>query len=185
MKLFFRHKDDTSLRQHDREHRITLTERNFFLLDDNDAPLKFHMSEELERMVDEICSYIDISASDFIRQTLFIHLYGRYDLLGLLERQFPVLDERQRMIIPSAPPDDAPPPKRSTNVADLKVWLPRVMKDDLAYLAQSEGMTLSRHVRTVITTHLCGHASLAESSQVNRSLHAPTITRTRKKKGEA
>jgi hypothetical protein len=182
MKLFFRHKDDTNPRQQEREHSITLTERNYFLLDDNDVPLKFRMTEELERMVDEICSYLDTSASDFIRQVLFIHLYGRYDLLGLLERQFPVLDERRRMVIPSGPPDDAPP-KRSANIADFKVWLPRVMKDDLAFLAQAEGVTLSRYVRNVIITHLTGHAGLADHSPINRSLHAPSTVRIRKNRG--
>ena len=180
MKLFFRHKDDPYPNRTEREHSITLTERNYFLLDDNDAPLKFRLSEELERMVDEICSYLDTSASDFIRQVLFIHLYGRYDLLGLLERQFPVFEE-ERMIAYAPPVETSS--KRGANIADIKVWLPRVMKDDLAYLAQSEGMTLSRYVRTVITTHLCGHAALAERSPINRSLHAPTITRIRKKKG--
>jgi len=178
MKLFFRHKDDTNPRQQEREHSITLTERNYFLLDANNVPLKFRMTEELERMVDEICSYLDTSVSDFIRQVLFIHLYGRYDLLGLLERQFPVLDERRRMVIPSGP--DESPAKRG-NVADCKVWLPRVMKDDLAFLAQAEGVTLSRYVRNTITTHLTGHAGLADRSPVNRPLNAPITTRIRKK----
>lgn len=178
MKLFFRHKDDTNPRQQEREHSITLTERNYFLLDDNDVPLKFRMPEELERMVDEICSYLDTSASDFIRQVLFIHLYGRYDLLGLLERQFPVLDERRRMVIPSGPDES---PAKSRNVADYKVWLPRVMKDDLTFLAQSEGVALSRYVRNVIITHLTGHVALADRSPVNRPLNAPITTRVRKK----
>jgi len=178
MKLFFRHKDDTNPRQQEREHSITLTERNYFLLDDNDVPLKYRMTEELERMVDEICSYLDTSASDFIRQMLFIHLYGRYDLLGLLERQFPILDERRRMVIPSGPDEST---AKSRNIADYKVWLPRVMKDDLAFLAQAEGVTLSRYVRNVIITHLTGHAALADRSPVNRPLNAPITTRIRKK----
>jgi len=67
MKLFFRHKDDTNPRQQEREHSITLTERNYFLLDDNDVALKFRMTVQLERMVDEICSYLDTPVSDLIR----------------------------------------------------------------------------------------------------------------------
>jgi hypothetical protein len=180
MKLFFRHKDDPSPRSQQREHHISLTDRNFFLLDENETPLKFRMNEDMERMVDEICSFMDISASDFIRQVLFIHLYGRYDLLGLLERQFPSLQEGREVIVSEPPPEDNTP-KRAANIADFKVWLPRVMKDDLAYLAQSQEMTLSKYVRTVITTHLTGHPALACHSLVNRSLNQTAPTRTRKK----
>ncbi len=185
MKLFFRHKDDPYPNRAKREHSISLTERNFFWLDGNDTPLKFRLSEELERMIDEICSYMDTSASDFIRQMLFIHLYGRYDLLGLLERQFPLLDERRRMVISSSASsnDDQPQctPKRPPNRADFKVWLPRAMKNDLAFLAESEKMTLSRYVRSIITTHLTGHPALAEYSPVNRPLNPSSSARTRKK----
>jgi len=102
------------------------------------------------------------------------------DLLGLLERQFPVLDERRRMVIPSGPDES---PAKSRNVADCKVWLPRVMKDDLAFLAQAESVTLSRYVRNVIITHLTGHAGLADHSPINRSLHAPSTVRIRKNRG--
>lgn len=120
MKFFSRHKDDPYPHRQEGAHHIALTDRNFFMLDENDAPLKFRLSEEQERMVDEICSFLDISASDFIRQVLFIHLYGRYDLLGLLERQFPILQEG-REVIPSGPAEDRP--ARAANVADFKVWL--------------------------------------------------------------
>lgn len=182
MKFFFRRKDDPYPSHQGKEHHITLMERDFFLLDENETPLKFRLSEEQERMIDEICTFLDISASDFIRQMLFIHLYGRYDLLGLLERQFPTLNEG-REVCPSAPPEStktesSPHPR---NVADFKVWLPRVMKDDLAFLASQEKMTLSRYVRTIVVTHLTGHPALAQQSPLNRPLLSVPATRKRKK----
>lgn len=176
MKLFSRHKDDPYPHRLEGEYHIALTDRNFFMLDENDAPLKFRLSEEQERMVDEICSFLDISASDFIRQVLFIHLYGRYDLLGLLERQFRILQEGQE-VIPSAPAEDRP----AANIADFKVWLPRVMKDDLSFLAEAEGMTLSKYVRKTVVTHLTGHPALALHSPVNRLLNTAKPSRAGKK----
>lgn len=171
MKFFFRRKDDPYPQQQGKEHHIALTERDFFWLDENDAPLKFRLPEEQERMINEICSFLDISASDFIRQVLFMHLYGRYDLLGLLERQLPSLNEG-RDVCPSAQPEpplaNVPSPPHPKNVADFKVWLPRAMKDDLALLANDEKMTLSRYVRTVVVTHLTGHPALAQRSPLNR-----------------
>lgn len=167
MKLFFRHKDATYPNRKGQEHNIALTGRDFYWLGENDAFLKVRLSEDQEQMVDEICSFLDISASDFIRQVLFIHLYGRYDLLGLLERQLPALQEGRSVII-SAPPEETP--GRPLNKADIKVWLPRVMKNDLTFLAKKEGMTLSKYTRTVIVTHLTGHPALAENSLVNHPL---------------
>jgi hypothetical protein len=103
MKFFFRRKDDPYPHQQGKEHHISLTKRDFFWLDENDTPLKFRLSEDQEQMINEICSFLDISASDFIRQLLFIHLYGRYDLLGLLERQLPSLNEGREVVAPATP----------------------------------------------------------------------------------
>jgi hypothetical protein len=166
MKLFFRHKDTPYPHRNDKEHNISLTGRNFMWLEHNDATLKFRVSLDQEQMIDEACSFLDISASDFIRQILFVHLYGRYDLLGLLERQLPGIQEGRSVII-SGPPEEST--KKAANLADFKIYLPFAMKDDLAYLAKQEGSTLSRYVRTVVVTHLTGHPALAENSIVNHT----------------
>jgi hypothetical protein len=178
MKSFFRRKDETSPYQSNKQYCIALSERDYALIDENDAPLKFRLNEALERMIDEICTFLDISASDFIRQALFIHLYGRYDLLGLLERQFPALQEGREVIV-SGPPECSS--SRAANVADFKVWLPRVMKDDLLSLAEREGETLSRYVREVVTTHLTGHPALARQSPLNHPFNPPPASRKPKK----
>ncbi len=52
-------------------------------------------------------TFLDTSISDYVRQILFIHLYGRYDLLGLLEEQLPVLQEGRAAIIAGSP-DESP-----------------------------------------------------------------------------
>lgn len=58
-------------------------------------------------MLDEMTTFLDTSISDYVRQILFIHLYGRYDLLGLLEEQLPALQEGRGAII-AGPPDESP-----------------------------------------------------------------------------
>lgn len=166
MKFFFRHKDDTTPRTQQGTHTISMTERDYRLHNDNNVALKFRLSEKTEQMIDEICTYLDTSASDFIRQVLFSHLYGRYDLLGLLERQFPVLDE-SRCTALTAPADESA--GRSRNVADYKVWVPDIMKDDLASLAQNVGIPLSRYIRNVIVIHLTGQAAFAVTPIKRRS----------------
>jgi predicted DNA-binding protein len=168
MKFFFRHKDDTYPGRKDKEYAISQTGRDFLWLETNDASLKFRLSEEQEQMLDEMTTFLDISLSDLVRQILFVHLYGRYDLLGLLEQKMPSLEEGR--VIAYAPPEE--PTARIGNTADIKVFLPRVMKDDLTFLAKNEGMTLSKYVRTVVVTHLTGHPALAENSLVNHPLRS-------------
>lgn len=177
MKFFFRHKDTAYPGRKDKEYTISLTGRDFSWLKENDVALKFRVSEDQERIIDEMCMFLDISASDFIRQVLFIHLYGRYDLLGLLERQLPALEEGRT--ITYAPPEASS--IRPGNTADFKTWLPSVMKDDLTFLAKQEGMTLSKYVRTVVTTNLTGHPALAENSLLNHTFRTTGNSSQRQK----
>lgn len=166
MKFFHRHKDNTYPGRRDKEFIISQTSRDLLWLTENDTSLKFRVSEEQEQMLDEMTTFLDISLSDFIRQVLFVHLYGRYDLLGLLERKMPSLEEGR--IGTCAQPEETS--TSGGNIADIKVYLPRVMKDDLTFLAKQEAMTLSKYVRTVVVTHLTGHPGLAGNSLVNLPL---------------
>jgi len=83
MRFFFRKKDQPQPEQKPREYYVRLSGRNFDELDQCDVSLKFWLSESLEKHIDEMCSFQNTSASDLIRQILFVHLYGRYDLFGL------------------------------------------------------------------------------------------------------
>lgn len=61
---------------------IKLSGRNYDDLKRCDTTLKIWLSEDVETKLNEMCWAIDTSGSDLIRQILFIHLYGRYDLFG-------------------------------------------------------------------------------------------------------
>ena len=158
MEFFTRSKDKSRPSSSATPHVISQTGRNYSALSENDTSLKFWIPEPLEKKIDELCSFFDTSASDFIRQVLFIHLYGRYDLVGLIERQdnrFDLTPRQQfkfslRMQCEDSPSSTPSPPK---NIADIKVWLPAGMKTDLQELANRRSMKLSRYIRLVLISH--------------------------------
>lgn len=164
---FFARKRDQARPEPNKLVKITMSGRDYGQLSECDAPLKFWLSEPIEKKIDEMCSFQDTCASDIIRQILFIHLYGRYDLFGLVERQVstyklnPVPQIRYSRCRPIRDESNDPPPQPrkpiEKNIADVKVWIPAKMKEDLHQLADQAGFKLSQYVRTVITTHLLGH----------------------------
>lgn len=161
MRFFFRKKDQPRpVEPHD-PFQIELSGRNYAELVKCDVALKFWLPESVEKKIDEMCSFQDTSASDLIRQILFIHLYGRYDLFGLIERQNHTfrLNCRPKYSIAKRSADYIPPPPEPVekNIADVKVWVPARMKDDIQALARQAGKKPSEYVRKVIFTHMFGH----------------------------
>ena len=167
MRFFFRKKDESLPFKIQTQQHIVPSNRNFDQLRDCDVALKFWLPEYVERMIDRMCSFQDTSASDLIRQILFIHLYGRYDLFGLIERQDQTynLKTREKVMFSLCRRELSPEEEaakdlellKARNIADIKVWVPAKMKDDIKQLAQMAGRKPSVYVREVIITHLFGH----------------------------
>jgi hypothetical protein len=165
MRFFFRKKDESKAEIPRQKHVVTMTGRDFSDLDGDKAALKFWIPESVETILDELARKFDTSASDSYRQILFVHLYGRYDLTGLLERQ----DHRFALCgVPmysrvSTASTDAVPISKEKSSADVKVWVPLKMKDDLQLLANRKGMKLSQYVRSVVMDQLLGHLPYSEA----------------------
>lgn len=154
MRFFFRRKENTK----DEKSRewIRLSGRPYNDYIHSDASLKIWLPEAIESKLDEVGAYIDTTKSDFIRQILFVHLYGRTDFLALIQMQHPSLvpSAAAAGISFSTVTSVSSPPK---NDVGMKIWLPAQMKADLDRLAIKHGMSMSSYAREVITTHLVGH----------------------------
>jgi hypothetical protein len=159
LRFFFRKKDERKAAIPGRKNVITMTSRDFSELDGDKIALKFWIPESVEKMMDELSRKFDTSTSDSYRQMLFVHLYGRYDLTGLLERQdhrFALNGIPLYSIASATSTEDVSTPQEK-NIADVKVWVPLKMKDDLQLLANSKGVKLSQYVRSVLMDQLLGH----------------------------
>lgn len=92
------------------------------------------------------------TVSDFVRQVLFIHLYGRYDMFGLSERKMPESgnpEMREPCAKPKGKDSGNPPPEMSSatngnKVIPLKINLPAMMKLDLKEVAEKKHRDISR-----------------------------------------
>jgi len=157
---------------------ITMTDRDYSdLLETGDVAIKFWLPDLVGIMLDQNCRFADTTRSDFIRQNLFMYLYGRYDLMGLLEQQ----SHYYRL---ESPPhvrfSRTAPLKEETiaepepdimhdlgkNTEDLKVWIPVKMKQDIQELADKSSISLSEMIREIIISMLFGHTYLSTRKEL-------------------
>jgi len=158
-------------------YTITQTDRDYSsLLEYEDIAIKFWLPELMETILDESCSFFCISRSDLIRQTLFTYLYGRYDLIGLIERKDhhyelsrPVMFSRSRGS-PAQNLVEEPEPDMmqdlGKNIEDLKVWIPLRIKEDIQALAEQAGISISEMIREIIISNMIGHTYLSARSEL-------------------
>lgn len=174
MKFFFRRKDDPVKDDDSKGYRerdyIALSGREYNLYQDRDATIKIWLPDTARKTITQICDYLDTTASDFLRQILFVHMYGRADFLGLLQMEHASATNRKVTTEEESyahayanskirfsrakTPQEKPPPK--VNTASYKVWVPSRLKTDLERLALSERESLSSYARNVILEHLYG-----------------------------
>jgi len=150
-------------------YTITQTDRDYSdLLEYGDVAIKFWLPELMDTVLAELCTKFDTSRSDLIRQTLFTYLYGRYDLIGLVERNDRHYQLNGTVRFSRAPaPDSVTEPEpdlmrdMGKNTEDLKVWIPLRMKADIQKLAEKASISLSEMIREIIISTLFGHTYLS------------------------
>jgi len=157
-------------------YSITQTDRDYSdLLEYGDVAIKFWLPELMDTILSECCSFFYTSRSDLIRQTLFAYLYGRYDLLGLLERKDHHYELSRPVMFSRGPAPETesvaePEPDLmhdlGKNTEDLKVWIPLKMKEDIQGLADKASVSLSEMIREIIISTLIGHTYLAARKEL-------------------
>jgi len=155
-----------------------MTDRDYTdLLETGDVAIKFWLPDLVGIMLNQSCEFADTTRSDFIRQNLFIYLYGRYDLMGLLEQRkhYYRLDPPSHIMFSrsAAPKNDTvsePEPDilqdLGKNTEDLKVWIPVKMKEDIQKLADKASISLSEMIREIIISTLFGHTYLSARKEL-------------------
>jgi len=155
---------------------ITMTDRDYSaLLEYGDVAIKFWLPELMGTMLEQSCSVLDTSRSDLIRQILFTYLYGKYDWLGMYERRethYQLRPESSPLFSRSPSPEAVAKPAPNMmkdlgkNTEDLKVWIPRKMKEDIQVLADKFSISLSEMVREIIISTLIGHTYLSARKEL-------------------
>lgn len=170
MNFFFRKKDEPQNAEQTSRHTINLSGRPYNQYQDRNATIKLWLPDHAKKKINEICSYIDTTASDFIRQILFVHMYGRADFLALIQTKHPSIVDSPiasgvRYSVSSSFLDDVEPfsssyataPAPPKNEASYKVHVPAKFKVDLEKCATYRKHSISSYSRQVILTHLYGY----------------------------
>jgi hypothetical protein len=174
----------------ERQYNISMSGRDFGDLFTCSAALKVWLPDSIELQLQEMSFFLNVSMSDLIRQILFIHLYGRYDFLGYVERSLhhfkdpaSVVDDvmfslttddlprsklslfgKKKVTDPEPEKPSAPEPPKEKQVAATKIFLPERMKQDLLAISEKRLVPVSEYCRSVIKSHLMGqYGDLPES----------------------
>jgi len=190
--IFFRrsrHKLSPSAekRTAEQEHTIAMTGRHDYQqLFRCDAALKIWLPPSIDKMLCEISRFQNTTVADFIRQVLFVHLYGRYDFLGYVERNLhyfydpgAVLDAVEYSLTTDddchstgrfsffgkkkQSPPPPPPPSQEKREAALRIPIPSKMKNDLVTMAEQDYLPVSELARRIISIHLLGYQATFEA----------------------
>ncbi len=149
-------------------YSITGTNRDFSSVKTYDIALKIWLPEATKIALQEMCSFVDTTMSDIIRQTLFTYLYGRYDLMASIERgeQDFNLSHPIRFSRSGGKSSNNNSPELGKNRYDVKVWIATRMKNDLQLLADKADVTLSEFVREILISNLFGHTYFPERNEL-------------------
>lgn len=133
----------------------------------DDAVVKIWLPDSLDDCLSLLSERFEQSKSDLARNGLMVHLYGCYvfeqlvanrmwKLTRRVEKELEVRYNMQGM--PAL--DDAPRPAfikaYGKSTRDLKVWMPRRLKDGLSKLAIESGVTLSEYMRRALAAYYLG-----------------------------
>lgn len=134
----------------------------------DDAVVKIWIPEMLDQCLDALSEQFEQSKSDLARNGLMLHVHGRYVFEQLVAHHLWKLTRRveRELIIKysmegtSVKLEDAPRPAFirafGKNTCDLKVWMPRKLKDDLVNLGYESGQTASEYMRRALTACYLG-----------------------------
>lgn len=142
----------------------------------NDACIKLWLPEKLTKSLDALSSSHGMSRPDVLRQLIFEHVYGRAGLeqLKAWKKKKDAEDAEVRRLAAEKPAVDSGirfSPARAQfsersittqllgkSIEDFKLWLPSILKDQLATLASMEELGLSDYLRKTLVRILLGEA---------------------------
>ena len=131
-----------------------------------DVALKFWLPDPVERALEDLAKYYEVSVSLMVRILLADYVYGRYALAYMRENRIGIHRRDSdpplfsRSISSRAVKHIYRVPELGKNIAPIKVWVAQRMKDDLQTLADHANVLLSKFVREIIVGGVLGRGTL-------------------------
>jgi hypothetical protein len=141
---------------------VASSELDYAQFEKNDAWIKIWLPPKLIQALDLLSAAHDSSRPDVLRGLLFEHVYGRQELEGLIAwKRRRDGDDGRMLREPGQEYEFAPPRIASIDMfgkatEDIKLWLPKRLKDDITALANNAGMGISDYIRKTLVRILLG-----------------------------
>ena len=135
----------------------------------HDTPIKFWVSTPVYDALEHMAKCQGDTISAWLRGFFAMHCYGTYVVSGLLKQQSDLFKDADTSGIRysvAAPPQGhvSQPvyfvPELGKNVAPVKVWISKSIREDIALLSTHAKISLSQYCRETITARLLGHGTL-------------------------
>jgi hypothetical protein len=135
----------------------------YVLFRDNDARLKLWLPPSVVQALDRVEQTGELARPRLLRELLFCYVYGAYDLRRMHElgeglywqaKDVPLFSLRSAD--PAVVREAELREQLGKSTVDLLLWLPKRLRDDIAALAEVEGVTPSQFARHVLVAELFG-----------------------------
>jgi hypothetical protein len=127
---------------------------------DKQIPMKVWLPGPVDTALKQITDDSYQNRSDFIREILFIYVYGRLAFEQMKQQEDGLFYVEPIGSRPMFSRSSNRVPSLGKNSINYKVWLPAKLRDDLQALAAEAGITLSHSVREALISAVLGHLTL-------------------------
>lgn len=139
----------------------------------HDTALKFWLPEPAEQALVEFAGRQGSSMSEMLREFLATHCYGTY-VVQLLRDVDPDVFNDVRVMFSKWHPEDEGKVRKTTywvpelgkNVAPVKIWVSKRLREDLQALADHVQIPLSQYLREISISRLLGHGMLPKRPEM-------------------
>lgn len=142
-------------------------------LDTHDTALKFWLPEPAEKALAEFGRLQGASMSSMLREFLATYCYGTYVIQLLRDIDPDIFNDMRVMFSKYRPEDDGKVrkvtywvPELGKNVAPVKIWVSKRLRDDLQALADHAKIPLSQYLREIVISRLLGHGMLPKRPEM-------------------
>lgn len=150
-------------------------------LRNHDTAIKFWLPEPADEALREYAKYSGTGFSEMLREFFATHCYGIY-AMGLLRS--PQDDEYGNVppVFRRRTDDDGRKVRKTTywvpelgkNVAPVKIWIAKRLRDDLQALAEHVKIPLSQYLREIAISRLLGHGMLPKRPEMLEAAPLPS-----------
>lgn len=150
-------------------------------LRDHDTAIKFWLPEPADEALREYAKYSGTGFSEMLREFFGVHCYGIYAMSLLRTPRDDGFGDVPAVFRKRGGDEDRKVrkttywvPELGKNVAPVKIWVAKRLRDDLQALADHVNIPLSQYLREIAISRLLGHGMLPKRPEMLEAAPLPS-----------